>query len=563
MKKNKTKRAIYSRIFGAFLATYLVLMAGFSIFLISQEKKVESLELRTYAFQANNTVEDVLQDDIDSNNRVTDISKVKKELVRKWPFFTYLGTEVAIFTGDYNLIFNTNGWLCSYTERREGSKHYTGYGFLNPLEWFSEKEITELENYLSANPKAEKAGDLTGYSVNLDGFWVDNEMIIPDKISVTAMYASDFDENGNVSSSGGIHTNDIVYASGYENTKGLPYFEHGSIQPNQNGYRNNEKQIQLRQMVVDQEKLKEAVKQIGNVPYERVNLLTYRYYLPLPYRNTMKMTDNQNYTSEFWTVMAREVNLWDKCAGTLAFVWVSCFLTFLAAAMVLSRQTYRTYKKGEELERLRKETTNALAHDLKTPLSIISGYTQNLIENVHTEKREHYAGSIQANVNRMDKIIREMLELSRLESDFSPIRFENVSLGEVCAEIINRYNQVCAERFIVTCLEGDASVKVDKSLIARVIDNFFINALDSTPERGIIRIKIFDNKLEIYNSGSYIPEEKMNEIWLPYKKTDGSRSNTKGTGLGLSISRAILELYKFSYGAKNSDDGVIFWFQFA
>lgn len=69
--------------------------------------------------------------------------------------------------------------------------------------------------------------------------------------------------------------------------------------------------------------------------------------------------------------------------------------------------------------------------------------------------------------------------------------------------------------------------------------------------------------LEVYNSGSHIFEDKMNEIWLPYKKADASRSNKKGTGLGLSISRAILELYKFSYGAKNSDDGVIFWFKFA
>ncbi|SFG54714.1 Histidine kinase-, DNA gyrase B-, and HSP90-like ATPase [Desulfotomaculum arcticum] len=563
MKKNKTKRTIYMRIFCAFFATYLALMTGFSIFLISREKKVESLELRAFALQVNNAVEDVLQDHIDSNNQVTDIAKVKKEFVRKSSLFTLLGTEAAIFTGDYKLIFNTNDyWLCSYTEYSEGNRNYTGYGYLNPRHWFNEKEITELENYLYANPKAEKAGDLSGYSVTLEGFWVDNEMIIPDKISVIAMYAETFDENGNASSSSGTRQNDGVYISGYKNTKGLPYFQHGSIQPNNNSYRNSEKQVKLRNMVLDQEKLKEAVKQLGNVSYERVNLLTYRYYLPMPYRNTVKMTDNHNYYSEFWTVIARDVNLLDKCAGTLAFVWGSCFITFVIVAMILSRQTYKTYQKREELERQRKETTNALAHDLKTPLSIISGYAQNLIENIHTEKRKYYAGNIQANVNRMDKIIREMLELSRLESDLFPIKLEDVSLGEVCVEIINRYNQVCDEKNILTSLEGDAVIKVDHSLIERVIDNFFINALDSTPEGGTIRIKILDNTLELYNSGSRISEEKMNEIWLPYKKAELSRSNTKGTGLGLSISRTILELYKFPYGAKNSDDGVVFWFKF-
>ncbi|MTI85583.1 MAG: HAMP domain-containing histidine kinase [Firmicutes bacterium] len=564
MKKKTTKRTIYTRIFCAFITTYLVLMIGFSIFLVSKEKKVAGLELRTHALQVNNTVEDVLQDHIDSNSQITGFSKAKKEFVTKSSFFNYLDTEVAIFTGNYNLIFNTNDyWLCSYTERREGSKNYTGYGYLNPKDWFNEREITELENYLNANPKAKKQGDLSGYLVELKGFWVDNEMIIPDKINVVEMYAKSIDENGNVKSSSGVHSDDIVYVSGYQNTKGLPYFEHGNIRHDNKGYHNSEKQSKLRQMVMDQEKLKEAVKQLGNVSSERVGLLTYRYYLPLPYRNAVEVTDDQNYSSEFWIVLAREVNLLDKCASTLAFVWVSCLLTFAVVAFTLAKQTYKTYQKREELERQRQETTNALAHDLKTPLSIISGFAQNLMENVHTEKREHYTESIQANVNRMDKIIREMLELSRLESDSFPIKYEDVSLREVGTEVINRYTQACVEKSIVTYLEDDAAIKADKSLIARVIDNFFINALDNTPKGGTIRMKIFDNKFEIYNSGSHIPEEKINEIWQPYKKAYASRSNTKGTGLGLSISRTVMELHQFSYGAKNVDDGVVFWFKFA
>ncbi|MCB8817554.1 sensor histidine kinase [Desulfosporosinus shakirovi] len=562
MKRNKIKRTIYIRIFGALFATYLVLMTGFSLFLIAQEKKEGGWELRTLALQVNNTISGILQDNLDSNNQLADMGKLKKELVGK-PFFGYLGTEVAIFSGDYRLIFNTNdNWLCSYTEYREGSKNYIGNGSLNPKDWFKEKEINELENYLNANPKAEKAGDLSGYSLHLEGFWVDNEMIIPDKISVVTMYAETFDEEGSVRSSGGTHLNDIVYTSGYENTKNLPYFEHGQIQPVNEGFQDKEQAINLRNLVSDQEKLKEAVKQPGIVLCERVNWLTYRYYLPQPYQNTVKVTDDQNNYSEFWTVFARDVNLWDKCAGTLIFVWVSCWITFVMAGLILAAQTYKTYQKREELERFRKETTNALAHDLKTPLSIISGYAQNLMENVQTEKREHYAAGIRTNVNRMDKIIREMLELSRLESDLLPIKFEEVSLGEVCAEIIERYKQVSAEKSILTLLEGDAVIKADHSLLARVVDNFFVNALDSTPDGGTIRISIADNRFEFYNSGSYIPEEKLREIWQPYRKADASRGNTKGTGLGLAISRTILELYHFSYGAQNGDDGVIFWFEF-
>lgn len=564
MRKNPTKRIIYSRILGAFLATYLVLMTGFSIFLIAQERKAQGLELRTYAMQVNNAVEDVLRDYLDSDNRITDMAKVKKEFLRKSSLFNLLGSEVAVFTGDYNLIFSTSGyWLCSYTERTEGGKQYTGYALLNPEDWFSEKEVKEIKNYLYAQPKAKKEGDLAGYSVHLEGLWVDNEMLIPEKINIVAMYARDFDEDGNVTSSGGIHTNEIVYVSGYQNTKNLPYFEHGGIQGAPHPNRNSAPQIELRKVVQDPERLKGSVGMVGTIFSERVNLLSYRYYLPWPYRNTVNMKDEDHPYSEFWTVIAREVNLWDKCAGTLAFVWGSCLITFIIVAMILARQTYNTYRKREELDKKRQEMTNALAHDLKTPLSIISGYAQNLMESIHTEKREHYAGNIQGNVDRMDKIIRQMLDLSRLESDSSQIRFEDVSLGEVCGEIIDRYKHICNEKSITTHLEGEAVAKADRTLIDRVIDNFFVNALESTPDGGIIRITIGSDTLEFFNSGSHIPEEKKEEIWQPYKKADASRGSTKGTGLGLSISSKILQLHKFPHGAENSGDGVVFWFKFA
>jgi len=564
LKRNKTKRAIYIRTFSALFAMYLVLMAGFSIFLILQEKKVMGMELQAHAFHVNNTIEEILQNNMDLDHHITNIAKIKKELVGKSPFVLNHHTEIALYTGTYDLIFHTNDyWLCSYTEYSIGDTQYTGYAYLNPKDWFDEKEVNELQNYFYAQPKAEKPGDLTEYSLDIDGFWLDNEMIIPDKIYVTPMHAVSFDETGNVTSSSGTRPKDMVYRSGYQNTRGLPYFEFAGIQPVMNDYSNDQTQIELRNMVLNKEKLKEAAKQPGRISYERVNPVTYRYYLTMPYQNTIDVTDDQKPYSASWTVVAREIHLLDQCTGTLTFVWVSCFITFLTAALILSVQTYKTYKEREELERHRKETTNALAHDLKTPLSIISGYAQNLIENIHTEKRGYYAAHIQSNVKRMDKIIRQMLDLSRLETDQFQMNFENVSLSKVSADLINRYSLVCDEKSIAVRLEGEAVIKADYSFMERVIDNFFINALDHTPVGGSISIRITDSLLEFYNSGSHIPEEKIKEIWEPYKKADESRGNTKGTGLGLSIAGTILKLYHFSYGVDNKDDGVVFWFQFA
>jgi len=565
MQKNITKRIIYTRIFSAFLVIYLLLMTGFSIFVISEEQEVALMEFQSYAAGVNNQVTDALKNHINANNQVMDLVPLKKELIKSTGYLTMFGTELAVFTDDYELLFHTTDfWICSFPAYAEGKQlDDADYGYLNPREWFSEAQVSELENYLHADLRPKKAGDLWYYEVDLQGFWLDQEMVIPDKITVNPMYADTFDEQGNVSSGGGTHTDEIVYTSQYENTQNLPYFEHGSISPAVNSDRNSEKQAELRQLVTDEEKLKETeIMQQLERPGQRIAMTKFRYYLPMPYQNTIHVIDGQTQKSDFWTVMARDINMWERCSSTLIFVWISCLVIFLAVAFILSRQTYNTYKEREELEKQRQEMTNALAHDLKTPLSIISGYAQNLQENIHTEKREHYAGHIQANVDRMDKIIRGMLEMTRLESDSLQMILEELSLAEASNEVLARYRQVCQDESIAVDIEGEAVIKADHAMMIRVIDNFFVNALENTPEGGSISIRIFDDRFEIHNSGSNIAEDRINEIWLPFKKADLSRSHSKGTGLGLAIVRTILELHGFSYGARNHEDGVVFWFKF-
>ncbi len=554
MKENQTKRTIYVRTFSSLFTAYLILMIGFSIFLINKEKKVQELQFNSLALQINHTANNIIKDNI------TDFPKLKRKMIGSLSFYANSGTEIGIFTSNYNLIFNTNeNWLCSYTESIEGNTHYTGYASLNPYDWFSDEDISELEGYLSSEPKVKKVGDLSGYILSLDSFWLKDEMIIPDKISVTPMYADRINENGTGSSSGSVKRK-VFFSSNNKPTNNLPYFERGSIHPL---YKKDKDYTELRNLVLNEEKLRKSVKESINITVEKIALFTYRYYYPMPYEDTLKTLtfDGKNFYSEYWTVCATEVNLLKLTYPTLIFVWISCFLTFFIAALIISTQSYKLYKRRDDLEKYRIETTNALAHDLKTPLSIISGYAENLIENVHTEKKDHYAANIQANVKRMDKIVLGMIELSKLESDSFKIKYEDVSLSEVCDKLINHYGPICDEKQIVINMEGDEVIKADFALMERVINNFFVNALEHTPNGGSINITINEDILEFYNSGSHIPEKELTEIWKPYKKVDSSRSNTKGTGLGLSISSKILELYKFSYGAKNYDNGVIFWFK--
>lgn len=565
MGKGKLKRGIYLQNFVAFFTIYLVLMTGFSLYLINQENKMQQIELSTITGYKNNDISQILQNNLqekEGEKKTADLPQIRKDLANRYHLFTNSDFQLAIYTGDYELVFHTNDdWVVAFTERKEGSTHYPGYAFLNLSGWFTHEDAETLKNYLTAQSKAKEIDDLSGYSIKIEGFWLDNEMVIPDKITVMPMFASRFDD-GEVVSSYGTETDKIIFTATPQDTTGLPYFERGTIVSSYSKPRGQNQAI-LREIVLDKERLKNKIAQ-GEISQfaEKTQFLTYRYYTILPYQNTIRViNDGEDFYSEFWTVFAQDVDLLPIIIDKLVFLWLSSLVAFFIPAFILSRQTYNFYRQREKLDRHRQEMTNALAHDLKTPLSIISGYAQNLMENINTDKREHYAANIKAKVDQMDEIILDILELSKLEHQTTALKLMHISLNEVCQKIIADYRQLCQDQAIEVQLTGDSIIKADGALIARVITNFFVNALKHTPYGEVIEIRITDNRLEVYNRGEQIPADRLKEIWEPFKKLDTSRGNTQGTGLGLFIASEILAAHQFSYGVENRDDGVVFWFK--
>lgn len=246
-----------------------------------------------------------------------------------------------------------------------------------------------------------------------------------------------------------------------------------------------------------------------------------------------------------------------ECAGTLATVGVGSLLLFLMVAAILIWQLTKVYEKQAELEAQRRRTTNAMAHDLKTPMAAITGYAENLLENTHPEKQEKYLRSIYGQVGRMNETVGKMLELSRLEAEADQLSLETFSLAELCREAIADY--VGAQvRFLIA---GDAKITADRAMIRRVLDNFLSNAKKHTAPGGTIEVTVEQGRCTVFNPGEQIPPEQLSKLWEAYYQADGSRSQG-GSGLGLSIVREILTRHGFEYGAENREAGVAFWFTF-
>lgn len=230
--------------------------------------------------------------------------------------------------------------------------------------------------------------------------------------------------------------------------------------------------------------------------------------------------------------------------------------------------------KERRLEQLRREFVAGVSHELKTPISLISGYAEGLIDNVQQgKKREYYAGVIREEASRMAEMVGDMLDLSQLEAGQYRLQPETFNLDELIRSVVDRHEPLLAELEVELELIP-AAVRADRLRIGQVLDNLLINAVRHTAAGGRMRISMRgiseeDVEVSVWNEGRAIPEELQAGIWAPFYKAEhsGGEANTgkadfpQGSGLGLSIVKRILLLHASEYGVRNTDCGVLFYFK--
>ncbi|QUH18815.1 HAMP domain-containing sensor histidine kinase [Alkaliphilus sp. B6464] len=226
-------------------------------------------------------------------------------------------------------------------------------------------------------------------------------------------------------------------------------------------------------------------------------------------------------------------------------------------------------EKERTLERMRKEFVSSASHELKTPLGIMRGFTEGLKDEVAIEKKDYYIDVILEEIEKMDTLVLDMLDLSKLESKAYLLVEENFYIDLLIQLVENRFMQQLKEKDIkVNYMYSteEIMVRADKKRIEQVITNIISNAIRHTKLGGFINIGIRKyNEDEIYitveNEGDGIQEDKLNHIWDRFYRVEESRDREfGGTGLGLSIVKNILELHNSDYGVKNTENGVMLYF---
>jgi signal transduction histidine kinase len=220
---------------------------------------------------------------------------------------------------------------------------------------------------------------------------------------------------------------------------------------------------------------------------------------------------------------------------------------------------------AKEAEQNRRQTTSNIAHELKTPLAIIHSYSEGLKERIAEEKREHYLDVILAESERMDAMVLEMLDLSRLEAGKVKLARDEFSLSQLAQSVFDKLEMAITEKELNISydLQGDCTVGADEARINQVISNFAANAVKYTPHGGAIFVKTYTDRgktgFSVENDSDPLTPMELSKVWETFYQADNARTG-QGTGLGLAIAKSIIELHGGKCFARNTKSGVEFGF---
>ncbi len=291
-----------------------------------------------------------------------------------------------------------------------------------------------------------------------------------------------------------------------------------------------------------------------SIPEAKLDMFTYVYY---SYQYLYLHSDENNNFDIYHIYFANRYNVLEYCGINILSAFAVLLALFIVLGFVLGYVTWKTVKTQIQEDEKRINMSNAMAHDLKTPLFVISGYAENLRDTKDIEDKEYYTDVILKQTRKMNEIIHDMLDLSKLDSFSFQLKKEYFLINELIDEILENYP---CERVDFTA-NNELKINADKYLMGTALENLIDNSIKYGYNDKPIKIKISNNRVEISNEVSAAIDNKdLERIWEPYVKLDASRKS-KGNGLGLAIVKRIFQLHNYNFSAEYKNNTIIFWFE--
>lgn len=246
---------------------------------------------------------------------------------------------------------------------------------------------------------------------------------------------------------------------------------------------------------------------------------------------------------------------------------------------VITKPLIDIIESEREAENRRKDFVATISHELKTPITIISGQLEGMIYNIGKYKdRDTYLQKSYESTQELKELVNEMIEISKCEILEKDLMLSKVNLSKLLNRLLQRQMFLIEEKNIKINIEieEDVYMQCDEERIAKAINNIINNAIKYSPQNENIIIRLYKKSqknskkkvyiktcLEIENTGVTIDEKYLSEIFKPFFRIEKSRSRkTGGSGLGLYLVGQILQSHGFNHSLKNKENSVIFQISF-
>lgn len=220
----------------------------------------------------------------------------------------------------------------------------------------------------------------------------------------------------------------------------------------------------------------------------------------------------------------------------------------------------------EKMDEFRKRFIADASHELKTPLTVMKGICEGLLDGIYDCNDQQYFENILNQTNDMSKLVYDLLNISKLELEGTVFKSNVFQLCDVVLKVHGKLKPLIDNKNLKVQLDlTEEFVSADENKIQRVVQNIYSNAIRYTPENGEINICINTDKdkcyLNIENSPAEISNDDLLKVWEPFYRVEKSRNkDLGGTGLGLHMVKKILDKHKSDYGIKNTQKGVKVYF---
>jgi signal transduction histidine kinase len=226
----------------------------------------------------------------------------------------------------------------------------------------------------------------------------------------------------------------------------------------------------------------------------------------------------------------------------------------------------------QELDRLKSAFVSIVSHELRTPMTSIKGLIENMMDGLTGELTEHqnfYLSRVKHNIERLTRMINDLLDLSRIEAGHVELQTTNVNVGSIAREVVELLQPMAEEKSLTLAtniIDPIPLIQADRDKLIQIFTNLTNNAIKFTPSSGTVTVKV-EYHTEGYihacvtDTGCGIPLDEQETVFERFYRSQSAEHKDRGAGLGLAITKSLVELHEGTIGVESTlGEGSHFWF---